>query len=462
MFENKGLFHSLVQHCSDIITILKTDGTIIFQSTSIRRLLGYEPDELIGKNAFQMVNPDDLPRVMDAFTQVVQTPLAHLSVEYKFKHKDGSWRMLESTGSNQLNNASIAGIVVNSRDITKRSEVEELLQRAVKRAEDEKAKSEAIIAAIGDGISIQDRSFKVLYQNRIHKQIVEGDKSGEHCYAAYANNDRVCEECPLALSFEDGEIHTLEKRAHREEGILYIEIKASPIRDGDGNIIGGIEVVRDITERKVVQERLQESEERFRRIFDDGPLGIIISDPNCRVLKVNRAFCEMLGCSEEEVVGRSIGELAHPEDRENSDTLSALALKGEIPLFRMENRYVRKNGESFWVNLTATVIKNRRGKVIYVIGMIEDITSRKAAEQEREQLISRLKEALANIRTLKGLLPMCAWCKNIRDDEGYWRRVEDYIKKRTDASFTHGICPQCLKKLDPETYQLLLGKVESP
>ncbi|MCK7491434.1 MAG: PAS domain-containing protein [Comamonadaceae bacterium] len=104
MFENKGLCDSLIEHCSDIITILKTDGTIIFQSTSIRRLLGYEPDELIGKNAFQMVSPDDLPRVMDAFTQVVQTPLAHLSVEYGFKHKDGSWRMIESTGSNQLNN----------------------------------------------------------------------------------------------------------------------------------------------------------------------------------------------------------------------------------------------------------------------------------------------------------------------------------------------------------------------
>jgi PAS domain S-box-containing protein len=409
-----------------------------------------------------MVDPDDLPRVMDAFTQVVQTPLAHLSVEYRFKHKDGSWRMLESTGSNQLNNASIAGIVVNSRDITKRNEVEELLQRAVKRSEDEKAKSEAIVAAIGDGISVQDRSFKVLYQNRIHKQIVEGDKSGEHCYSAYAKNDRVCEECPLALSFEDGEIHTLEKKAYREEGILYVEIKASPIRDADGDIIGGIEVVRDITERKLFQERLQESEDRFRRIFDDGPLGIIISDPNHRVLKVNRAFCEMLGYAEEEVVGLSIEELTYPEDIEKSKNLSAQALTGEIPFFRLEKRFVRKNGESFWVNLTATVIKDRKGKVLYAIGMIEEITNRKAAEQEREQLISRLKEAIANIRTLTGLLPMCAWCKKIRDDEGYWRRVEDYIKKRTDASFTHGICPQCLKKLAPETYQLLLGKVESP
>ncbi|HWR89476.1 MAG TPA: PAS domain S-box protein [Dissulfurispiraceae bacterium] len=460
MFENKGLCNSLIEHCSDIITILKTDGTIIFQSTSIRRLLGYEPDELIGKNAFQMVSPDDLPRVMDAFTRVVQTPSAHLSVEYRFRHKDGSWRMLESTGSNQLNNPSIAGIVVNSRDITKRNEIEELLQRAVKRAEDEKAKSEAIVAAIGDGISIQDRSFKVLYQNRIHKQIVEGDKSGEHCYAAYANSDRVCEECPLALSFEDGEIHTLEKRAYREEGILYVEIKASPIRDGDGSIIGGIEVVRDITERKVVQERLQESEERFRSIFDDGPLGMIISDPNHRVLKVNRAFCEMLGYSEEEVVGRGIEELTFPEDIKKGENPAAQALRGESPLFRLEKRFVRKNGESFWVNLTATVIKDRRGKVLYAIGMIEEITNRKAAEQEREQLISRLKEAVANIRTLKGLLPMCAWCKNIRDDEGYWRRVEDYIKKRTDASFTHGICPQCLKKLDPEIYQEILGKAD--
>jgi PAS domain S-box-containing protein len=407
-----------------------------------------------------MVNPDDLARVTDAFMQVVETPLAPLSVEYRFKHKDGLWRVVESTGSNQLNNTLIAGIVVNSRDVTKRKEDEELLQRAVKRAEDEKAKSEAIIAALGDGISIHDRTFRVLYQNQVHKNIAEGDRTGEYCYSAYAKNDRVCEGCPVALSFKDGKVHTLRKKAVRDEGIIHVEIKASPIRDAEGNIVGGVEVVRDITERKLTEERLQESEERFRRVFEDGPLGIIIADQNYRVLKVNMALCEMLGYSEEELVGRTVEEFTCPEDVDKSVTLSKQALKGEIPLFQLEKRYVKKNRENLWVNLTATVIKDQEGKVLYAIGMVDDITERKAAEQERERLISQLKEALANIKTLKGLLPICAWCKKIRDDGGYWNKVEDYIKEHTDASFTHGICPECLKKVDPETYQDLLGNAD--
>jgi DNA-binding NtrC family response regulator len=74
---------------------------------------------------------------------------------------------------------------------------------------------------------------------------------------------------------------------------------------------------------------------------------------------------------------------------------------------------------------------------------------------ERQKLITTLEKSLKEIRTLRGLLPMCAWCKNVRDDKGYWKRVETYIEEHTDASFTHGICPQCLKRIDPETFEKL-------
>jgi hypothetical protein len=81
-----------------------------------------------------------------------------------------------------------------------------------------------------------------------------------------------------------------------------------------------------------------------------------------------------------------------------------------------------------------------------MLTMIHDITERKRAEEEREELVRALQEMLANIKTLRGLLPICAWCKRIRDDEGYWRQVESYISKHSDASFSHGICPECLKR----------------
>ena len=80
-----------------------------------------------------------------------------------------------------------------------------------------------------------------------------------------------------------------------------------------------------------------------------------------------------------------------------------------------------------------------------------DSTERKRAEEEREKLIRELQDALANVKTLRGLLPICAYCKKIRDDKGYWNRLESYIRDHSGAEFTHGICPECLKKLYPDS-----------
>ena len=81
---------------------------------------------------------------------------------------------------------------------------------------------------------------------------------------------------------------------------------------------------------------------------------------------------------------------------------------------------------------------------------IFDITSRKKAEEEREKLIKELQEALANVKTLSGLLPICSYCKKIRDDTGYYHQLESYIHKRSDAEFSHGICPDCAEEHFPE------------
>jgi signal transduction histidine kinase len=125
------------------------------------------------------------------------------------------------------------------------------LQQAVEQARDEKAKSEAIIAAIGDGISIQGLDFKVLYQNHAHQVLAKGSCLGDYCYERYSHRDDVCPECPLALSFMDGRVHKLEKVYPLEdEKLTHIEITASPLRDGHGKIVAGIELVRDVSQQK--------------------------------------------------------------------------------------------------------------------------------------------------------------------------------------------------------------------
>jgi len=243
-----------------------------------------------------------------------------------------------------------------------------------------------------------------------------------------------------------------EYRAHLEDLVTERTAELSRVNE---------RLEQDIAERKKITEKLRESEERFRRIFEDGPLGMIISDLHSSTLKVNKAFCEMLGYSEQELLERNIEDITYPEDVENSVKLSKQTLRGKIPIFSIEKRYVKKTGEILWVNFTATTIRDEEENVLYAMGMVEDISKRKAAEQERELLISQLQDALANIKTLKGLIPICAWCKKIRDDKGYWKKVETYIEEHSDASFTAGICPKCLHKEDPGTYEEVF-KNETP
>jgi diguanylate cyclase (GGDEF)-like protein/PAS domain S-box-containing protein len=120
-------FRALIENASDIITILGRDGTIRYESPSVERILGYKPEDLVGTRAFDYVHPGDLPEVMSAFIKGVATPGMVISLEFRFWHKDGTWRIIEAVASNMLDVPSIAGIVINSRDITARKMAEERL-----------------------------------------------------------------------------------------------------------------------------------------------------------------------------------------------------------------------------------------------------------------------------------------------------------------------------------------------
>jgi PAS domain S-box-containing protein len=132
--ESELRFRSLVQNSSDIITVLGMDGTIRYESPSIERILGYKPEDLVGKNAFDLVHPDDRARVMAIFQEHLPVRGSIAPIEVRFRHNDGSWRTLEATGNNLLQEPGVAGIVVNSRDITERKRTEDVLHATEKLA----------------------------------------------------------------------------------------------------------------------------------------------------------------------------------------------------------------------------------------------------------------------------------------------------------------------------------------
>ena len=121
-------FRSMVENGSDIISILNADGTRRYVSPSIERILGYTPEELTGQNTFHLIHPDDRQRVVDAFTEALKIPQLTLTLEYRSRHKNGSWRNIETVGKNFFDDPAVAGIVINSRDVTERYRAEEALR----------------------------------------------------------------------------------------------------------------------------------------------------------------------------------------------------------------------------------------------------------------------------------------------------------------------------------------------
>jgi PAS domain S-box-containing protein len=129
---SESYFRQLTEYALDLITILEADGTIRFESRSIAKELGYEPEDYRGKNAFDFVHPEDVPRVRQAFATALLNRGSTPVLSFRFRHKDGSYRILEGRGNNLLENPVVQGIVFNSRDVTEQRRLEEQLRQSQK------------------------------------------------------------------------------------------------------------------------------------------------------------------------------------------------------------------------------------------------------------------------------------------------------------------------------------------
>ena len=167
------------------------------------------------------------------------------------------------------------------------------------------------------------------------------------------------------------------------------------------------------------------------------------------VVTWNKAAELMFGYKAVEMIGRSNSLLVPPERLHELDESFAKVGRGES-VGRSETVRMRKDGSRFDVSITVSPVRDLEGQITGASVIARDITERKREEDERLRLIGELTDALSHVKELKGLLPICASCKKIRDDKGYWQQVETYIKQRSDAQFTHGICPDCAARLYPE------------
>ena len=205
----------------------------------------------------------------------------------------------------------------------------------------------------------------------------------------------------------------------------------------------------EISLRKKTETSLMESKEKLRLVTDNLPVLISYVDSKLQYQFVNKAHESWFGLSRKEIIGKHIKKILGKENLEKITEKIEVALSGKPIVHETIQSY--ENNLTRYVSLIVIPhIEKEDGAVKGLYMLVSDITERKQIEEERKKIISELQEALAKVKTLRGLLPICASCKKIRDDKGYWNRIENYIKDHSEAVFTHGICPECAKELYPK------------
>jgi PAS domain S-box-containing protein len=184
---------------------------------------------------------------------------------------------------------------------------------------------------------------------------------------------------------------------------------------------------------------------QYTDLYDFAPTGYFNLAADGTILAVNLTGARLLGMERAQLLNRRFGVLVSVADRPAFSTFLEKTFAGKDREF-CEVALLKAKTAPLFVRIEAVISAGQRQCRAAVL----DVTDRHQAEAERERLIQELQTALAKVKLLSGLLPICASCKNIRDNQGYWEQVEAYIASHSEATFTHGLCPECIHKLYPE------------
>jgi PAS domain S-box-containing protein len=199
----------------------------------------------------------------------------------------------------------------------------------------------------------------------------------------------------------------------------------------------------DITDRKQAEKALRDNEAIFSQFMEHSPMYVFFKDENMRTIRVSKTFATLLGKPMEEIIGKTADEMFPPE--------IAQKMIAEYIAILKEDRAISSEAEingRFYTTIKFPI--HVEGKPRYLAGYSIDITERKKAEDKLKIEHIRLKKALDEVKTLRGIIPICSYCKQIRDDDGAWNELEKYISEHSDAIFSHGICDNCYMKHSPD------------
>lgn len=353
-------------------------GECVRANPQMARMLGYALDDL-PRDAAAVHRPEDMPEIEAKFRAQVEGRLP-LAEDIPFVHKNGSIIYTDISGT-VMTYQGRSCLVSFIRDVTDRHNAEAALRES-------EAKYRSLVEESPDAMVMADLSGQILLASRqawelLHKP-ADDDLSGHSVFEFVVDRQQ------LEANMRD--LVEREIRWNSEYTLLRpdktttpVEVSSAVVR-GDGNEpIALMAVIRDVTERKRVEEARRQTEAHFRAIFDEAPVGMVIGNPDRTIARVNKALCEMTGYEPEELIGKTVDAFMHPEDRDVSAPYVEKLMRGEISSFTVERRYLAKGGRPFWAQATTAMIQGADGGLAFGLGVIENIDDRKRAQAALER-----------------------------------------------------------------------------
>jgi len=427
------------------VTFSNAEGRFEIFNPRMREMTGYTLEEANRSNDFSRLlypDPADHQRALDGVRELINGKGPYSSVSV-ITSKSGERKTIRAS-SQMLGLLERKMFLTTCQDITEERRAEAAVHESEQRYR-------LLFAASPIPIWIFD--FRSLAFLEVNSAAVQNyGYSREEFLSMTLRDIRPPEDVPhlveVIAKLEEGVAHHGMWRHIRKDGTpISVEITNHRLEWKGHEAC--LAIVHDLTERLRAEEELRIQKTYFERLFESMPEGIALIDESQHIHNVNRAFEQMFGYGREELVSREITSVLIPERYRERVRDNVEAVMSGVGL-HVETRQRRKNGEAIEVSITATPVELGQGQRM-AYGIVRDITQKKESERERENLILQLQEALADVKILSGLLPMCAWCKKVRDDSGYYHQIEAFLAQHSDATFTHGICPDCRTKMVRET-----------
>jgi PAS domain S-box-containing protein len=423
---SRGYLDNILRSVGESLIVVDSQGMIRSANEATCRLLGYRRESLVGQPWERVLVPEErgAPDSWGTIAEEIHNE------ERTYLSRDGRRTpvLLSRTVMRDAGGA-ISGAVCAARDITERKETEEALRRSEERFRD-------ISHSTADWLWEVDAEGRYTYASGRSRDILGYEPAeliGRTPFDLMPDEEaeRVR---PMFLELVDGRrpIVDLENWNLTKDGRwVCLLTNGVPVLDADGAIAGYRGVDKDITERKRTEEMLRIKDSAIASSIN----AICIMDLSGKITYVNHAFLKMRGGDAEEALGKHIAEISHQKAR-IPRIIKTIMDRGS---WVGEHIIRTMDGSPLEVQMSSNVVTDESGNPICLMASFIDLSDRRRAE-----------EAVDQVKTLHGLIPICAHCHRIRDDEDAWQMMEVYIQEHSDAQFSHGLCPECAEAYYPE------------